>query len=105
MRAAINAEAPVAVVTDSTTSLPPELIRRWGIGQVSLYVGWDGDRRPEHEYDLGAFHRRLRNSPALPPASQPSVGASLACYDPLASAGRDVVSIRIAGGLSGTCES
>src|SRR6188474_475971 len=54
-----RAEAPVAVVTDSTTYLPPDLIRRWGIGQVSLYVGWDGDRRPEHEYDLDALGRRL----------------------------------------------
>ena len=33
----------VAVVTDSTPYLPPPLIDRWGIHQVSLYVGWDGD--------------------------------------------------------------
>jgi DegV family protein with EDD domain len=100
-----RAEAPVAVVTDSTTYLPPELIRRWGIGQVSLYVGWDGDRRPEHEYDLDAFYERLRDSAELPSTSQPSVGDFLACYEPLASAGRDIVSVHIAGGLSGTCES
>jgi len=100
-----RAEAPVAVVTDSTTYLPPELIRRWGIGQVSLYVGWHGDRRPEHEYDLDAFYERLRDSAELPSTSQPSVGDFLACYEPLASAGRDIVSVHIAGGLSGTCES
>jgi fatty acid kinase fatty acid binding subunit len=100
-----RAEAPVAVVTDSTTYLPPELIEGWGIGQVSLYVGWDGDRRPEHEYDLDAFYERLRDSAELPSTSQPSVGDFLACYEPLASAGRDIVSVHIAGGLSGTCES
>jgi DegV family protein with EDD domain len=95
----------VAVVTDSTTYLPPELIERWGIGQVSLYVGWEGERLPEHEYELDDFYARLRNSPSLPSTSQPSVGDFLARYEPLAEAGRDVVSIHIASGLSGTCES
>src|SRR3954452_6057709 len=95
----------VAVVTDSTTSLPPELIARWGITEVSLYVGWAGDHRPEHEYDLDEFYARLRESDDLPSTSQPSVGDFLAVYEPLAEAGRDIVSIHIASGLSGTYES
>jgi DegV family protein with EDD domain len=95
----------VAVVTDSTTYLPPSLIERWGIHQVSLYVGWGEDRLPEQEYDLDAFYSRLRDSIDLPSTSQPSVGDFLACFEPLAAAGRDVVSVHIAAGLSGTCES
>ena len=96
----------MAVVTDSTTYLPRSLIERWGIHCVSLYVGWDGELRPEHEYvDLDAFYARLKESPQLPTTSQPSVGDFLACYRPLVAAGRDVVSIHIAAGLSGTCES
>jgi DegV family protein with EDD domain len=95
----------VAVVTDSTHYLPPSLVERWGIQQVSLYVGWDGDHRPEHEYDLDDFYARLRDSPELPSTSQPSVGDFLACFEPLAGAGRDVVSVHIASGLSGTYES
>jgi DegV family protein with EDD domain len=95
----------VAVVTDSTPYLPPSLIERWEIQQVSLYVGWDGDHRPEPEYDLDAFYARLRDSPTLPSTSQPSVGDFLACFEPLAGAGRDVVSVHIASGLSGTYES
>jgi len=96
----------VAVVTDSTAYLPARLIDRWQIHQVSLYVGWDGELRPEHEYsDLEAFYARLRDSPRLPTTSQPSVGDFLACFQPLVSAGRDVVSIHLASGLSGTCES
>jgi DegV family protein with EDD domain len=96
----------VAVVTDSTTYLPRALIDRWGIVAVSLYVGWDGDLRPEHEYDdLGAFYARLKESTSLPTTSQPSVGDFLAVYRPLVSAGRDVLSLHIAEGLSGTCES
>ncbi len=96
----------VAIVTDSTTYLSPELIDRWQIHGVSLYVGWDGELRPEHEYsDLDAFYARLHDSPGLPSTSQPSVGDFLAVYEPLLSAGRDIVSIHIASGLSGTCES
>jgi len=96
----------VAVVTDSTPYLPPHLIERWRIRQVSLYVGWEGDLRPEHEYtDLDAFYARLHDSPQLPTTSQPSAGDFLACYQPLVRAGRDVISVHIAGGLSGTCES
>jgi DegV family protein with EDD domain len=96
----------VAVVTDSTPYLPPHLIERWGIRQVSLYVGWNGDLRPEHEYDdLDAFYVRLKESPELPVTSQPSVGDFLAVYEPLAAAGHDIVSVHIASGLSGTYES
>ncbi len=96
----------MAVVTDSTTYLPAMLLERWSIEQVSLYVGWEGDLRPEHEYeDLDAFYARLHESPLLPTTSQPSVGDFLAVYRPLLGAGRDVASIHIASGLSGTCES
>jgi DegV family protein with EDD domain len=97
--------AAVAIVTDSTTYLPPELIGRWGIERVSLYVGWAGDHRQEDEYDLDEFYARLRDSDDLPSTSQPSVGDFLAVYEPLTEAGRDVVSVHIASGLSGTCES
>jgi DegV family protein with EDD domain len=101
-----NGGASVAVVTDSTPYLPRALIERWHIEQVSLYVGWDGDLRPEDEYgDLDAFYARLRDSPRLPTTSQPSVGDLLDRFQPLTKAGRDVVSIHLASGLSGTCES
>jgi DegV family protein with EDD domain len=99
------ARAGVAVVTDSTTYLPARLIERWGIEQVSLYVGWAGDHRREDEYDLDEFYARLRDSDDLPSTSQPSVGDFLARYEPLTEAGRDVVSVHIASGLSGTFES
>ncbi len=97
--------AGVAVVTDSTTYLPAELIERWGIELVSLYVGWGDERLPESEYELDEFYARLRDSPDLPSTSQPSVGDFLTRFEPLAEAGRDVVSIHIASGLSGTYES
>src|SRR4051812_50025435 len=48
---------------------------------------------------------RLKESPTLPVTSQPSVGDFLRVYEPLAEAGHDIVSVHIAEGLSGTCES
>ena len=96
----------VAVVTDSTPYLPPHLLERWGARQVSLYVGWGGDLQREDSYtDLDAFYARLKESPTLPVTSQPSVGDFLAVFEPLAMAGHDIVSVHIAEGLSGTCES
>src|SRR4051812_46896283 len=96
----------VAVVTDTTTYLPAALIDRWGVQQVSLYVGWNGQLHPEHDYDdLDAFYRRLEESPELPTTSQPAVGDFLTRFEPLVRAGRDVVSIHLAEGLSGTCAS
>jgi DegV family protein with EDD domain len=110
-----NAETPpeqtpsrrgVALVTDTTPYLPRALVEREQINEVSLYVGWDGDLRRESDYvDLDAFYAKLHSSAQLPTTSQPSVGDFLACYQPLLDSGRDVLSIHIAGGLSGTCES
>jgi DegV family protein with EDD domain len=96
----------VTVVTDSTPYLPAALIERWKLRQVDLYVGWTGQLRPESEYtDLDAFYARLSASAQLPTTSQPSVGDFLACYRPLLDGGHDVLSLHIASGLSGTCES
>jgi DegV family protein with EDD domain len=96
---------PVAVATDSTHYLPRELAEREGIHQVSLYVGWQG--KPERELEMGgfdAFYRRLGSDPELPTTSQPSIGDFLTIWEPLLEAGHDVVSIHLAGGISGTYE-
>ncbi len=95
----------VAVATDSTNYLPRSLIDSEGVHQVSLYVGWKG--QPERELDMDgfeAFYARLRDDPELPSTSQPSIGDFLAVWEPLIEAGHDIVSIHLAGGISGTCE-
>jgi fatty acid kinase fatty acid binding subunit len=96
---------PVAVVADSTSYLPRALADMQGIHQVSLYVGWEGAL--ERELEMGGFERfyeRLRIDPELPTTSQPSIGDFLAVWEPLIEAGMDIVSIHLAGGLSGTCQ-
>jgi DegV family protein with EDD domain len=95
----------VAVATDSTHYLPRPLADELGVHQVSLYVGWRGEPERELELDgFDGFYRRLREDPELPSTSQPSIGDFLAVWEPLLDDGRDVVSIHLAGGISGTCE-
>jgi DegV family protein with EDD domain len=96
----------VAIVTDSTAYLPAELIERHGVHVVPLYVVFDGDRPvPEVEIkDYGAFFEELRSAERLPTTSQPSVGDFTSAYEPLLAEGREIVSIHISGGLSGTPE-
>jgi DegV family protein with EDD domain len=73
---------------------------------VSLYVNWaDGSERESEMPNFDAFYQRLRSSDQLPTTSQPSIGDFLAVYQPLVEQGRDVVSIHISGGISGTVES
>jgi DegV family protein with EDD domain len=96
---------PVAVATDSTHYLPRELADREGVHQVSLYVGWGGESVRELELDgFDAFYERLRTDSELPTTSQPSIGDFLAAWEPLLEDGYDVVSVHLAGGISGTCE-
>ena len=95
----------VAVATDSTNYLPRSLIDSEGVHQVSLYVGWKGQSERELDMDgFEAFYARLRDDPELPSTSQPSIGDFLAVWEPLIEAGHDIVSIHLAGGISGTCE-
>jgi fatty acid kinase fatty acid binding subunit len=95
----------VAVATDSTSYVPRALADAEGIHQVSLYVGWGGQRERELEMDgFDAFYERLRRDPDVPTTSQPSIGDFLAAWEPLLDAGQDIVSIHLAGGISGTCE-
>jgi DegV family protein with EDD domain len=98
--------ADVAIVTDSTSYLPSELIERHGIHVVPLYVVFGGDRTvPEVEItDYEAFFEELRVAEKLPTTSQPSVGDFTEAFEPLLAAGKEIVSVHISGGLSGTPE-
>ena len=100
-------EPKVAVVTDTTAYLPAEMLEANELHLVSLYVNWE-DGRSEREseiLDYDAFYERLRTAEQLPTTSQPSIGDFLAVYEPLLASGRQVVSVHISGGLSGTVES
>ncbi len=94
---------PVAIVSDTCHYLPPELVAANSIHLVSLYVHWGSETWKESEItDYNAFYGRLRDASDLPTTSQPSIGDFLAVYEPLLASGHEIVSIHLAGGMSGT---
>jgi DegV family protein with EDD domain len=95
-----------AVVADTTSYLPRELLDKHDIKEVSLYVGLEGDQEREADIaDLHAFYERLRVSDQTVTTSQPSVGDFISVYEPLLAEGKEIISIHLSSGISGTCES
>jgi DegV family protein with EDD domain len=95
-----------AVVADTTSYLPPELIAQHDVHLVSLYVGIEGEQEREADItDFHAFYERLRISDQTVTTSQPSVGDFIAVYEPLLAEGKEIVSIHLSSGISGTYES
>jgi len=104
----VISDSTTAVVTDTTVYLPDELIAEHGIHRVSLYVSLEGEQRPEIEIagsEYGGFYERLSRSDEGATTSQPSVGDFTAVYEPLLAEGKEIVSIHLSAGISGTCES
>jgi DegV family protein with EDD domain len=101
----LSPPADTAVVCDTTAYLPSELIGSLGIERISLYVSVDGQQEPESEIrDYAEFYERLRASESGATTSQPSIGDFVSTYEPLLEEGREVVSIHISSGISGTFE-
>jgi DegV family protein with EDD domain len=99
------AASKTAVVCDSTAYLPPALLAERDIRMVSLYVSIDDEQQKETEIgDYSAFFERLRSSEEGATTSQPSIGDFVEVYQPLLDEGREVVSVHISAGISGTCE-
>jgi DegV family protein with EDD domain len=94
-----------AIVVDSTADFPeaPERFPNWRV--VPLYVRF-GEESYRDYVELGPqeFYARLRAAPELPTTSQPTPGDFLAAYEELGAYER-IVSLHIAGRLSGTVES
>jgi DegV family protein with EDD domain len=93
----------VAIVSDTCHYLSADVVAEHDIHLVSLYVHWHGDAKRESDItDYNDYYGRLGNDPELPTTSQPSIGDFLAVYEPLLEGGNEVVSVHLAGGMSGT---
>jgi fatty acid kinase fatty acid binding subunit len=101
----LNASAQTAVVCDTTAYLPLDLVAERGIETISLYVSVDGHQEREADIaDYAGFYERLRASESGATTSQPSIGDFVSVYEPLLDTGREIVSIHISSGISGTFE-
>jgi DegV family protein with EDD domain len=102
----VSRTGDIAIVCDSTSYLPDPLVEERGAEIVSLYVSVGGDQRREREIgDYATFFERLRASDEGATTSQPSIGDFIEVYGPLLDAGKSIVSIHLAAGISGTYES
>ena len=84
----------IAIVTDSSASLPPELAREWGISVVpqQLIIGTD-TFRDGIDITPGELYQRLRSTKRLPTTSAPSIGDFLRVYAALGQEAAGIVSI------------
>jgi DegV family protein with EDD domain len=96
----------VAIVTDSTSDLPPQLAGTRSITVIPLTLNFEGkalldgvDIRPDE------FYRRLPSAGTHPTTSQPSAGRFAEAFSSLLADHDAVVSIHISEKLSGTYES
>jgi DegV family protein with EDD domain len=96
----------VAIVTDSTANLPPEIIRNLPVYEVPLHVIW-GEQSflDQVEMTCDQFYARLRTDKILPTTSQPSPQAFKDMYVHLLEEGYDILTITISSKLSGTMDS
>jgi DegV family protein with EDD domain len=95
----------VAIVTDSTADLPPELVEELGVTIVPLQVIF-GDEAYREGVDITTeeFYERLIRSRQLPTTSAPSVGDFQEVYERLLKEVDSIVSIHIGVKLSGTVQ-
>lgn len=96
----------VRLVTDSIAQLPTEIIRRYNISIVPVYVIFNGKSYREGvDITNEEFYRRLREADSLPTTTQPSPGDFQRVYERLAAKGADIISIHPPETLSGTINS
>jgi DegV family protein with EDD domain len=96
----------VAIVTDSTADLPPELAAARSVTVVPLTLNLDGQSLLDGvDITPAEFYRRLPRATAHPTTSQPSPGRFAEAYAALLENHDAVVSIHISEKLSGTVAS
>lgn len=97
---------PVAVVTDSTAYLPADVVEKYGIEVVPLYVVLAG-RSGREGTDIGPDEvaRALSTRGQSVSTSRPTTGDFVAAYRRCLASGADrIVSIHLSAELSSTCD-
>jgi DegV family protein with EDD domain len=96
----------VAIITDSTAYLPAELITRYGLHVVPLYVTFGAEvLRDGVDLTDEQFYQKLAAAQELPTTSQPSVGDFLQAYRAAGQEADALLVVTISSALSGTYNS
>ena len=94
----------IKIVTDSSVTIEPEVVKELDITIVPLSVMVDGVVYSDADLEEGEFLRLMQSSRNLPKTSQPPVGVFADVFEQLAEDGAQILSIHMSHALSGTVE-
>ena len=91
----------IAVVTDSTSDLSPELAEKYGITVVPLNVHIEDDTFLDGvTISADEMYLRLPDQKVIPQTSAPSVGTYIEAYEKLAKTHDEIISVHLSSKLS-----
>jgi len=96
----------IAVVTDSTTYMPPDLVKKYNISVAPQVLIW-GDQAYKDGVDMESreFFTRLKTAKVMPSTSQVAVISFQEIFQDLVEKGYDVLALLVSSKLSGTVQS
>lgn len=96
----------IALVTDSTTYMPPELVKKYNISVAPQVVIW-GEQTYKDGVDIQSseFFTRLKTAKTMPTTSQVAVISFQEIFQDLVAQGNEVLALLISSKLSGTVQS
>ena len=96
--------AKIKIVTDSSITIEPEVVKDLDITIVPLSVMVDGVVYSDSDLKEGEFLRLMKESKNLPKTSQPPVGVFAEVFEALAETADHIIAIHMSHALSGTIE-
>ncbi len=94
------------IVTDCAADMPAEELERLDITQVPLFIQFPEGEVNSADITADEFYNRLEAMrPAIPTTAQPSSGMFEGLYRKLAETSKNIFSVHISSGLSGTINS
>ena len=98
--------AKIAVITDSTCTLPDDLVAKHHLGVAPQVVIWEGQTLYDGvDITPKQFYERLATASVMPTTSQATVAAFQKLFAPLVASGTPIVAVLISSKLSGTVQS
>lgn len=95
----------IKIVTDSTSYLPEDMIRRYDISVVSLNVTFEKESFREVDMDKDTFYKKMAMSKNIPTSSQPNINEIIGTFKRCIDNGDAVVGIFLSSDMSGTYSS
>lgn len=95
----------IKIITDSTSYIPEELLKKYDIRVVSLEVVMGNESFRELDMDKNNFYVEMEESNKIPSSSQPTPDEMMNEYKKILENGDDILGIFISSNMSGTYSS